>query len=541
MRLGLLALALLWPVQSFLRSHTIPNFSGKMFSAREEGGHHTPPYCEMPLTLELRTPLLEESLDFFESNFGLEVLRHEEFVCPDDDSACWSRTLVSPHLALLYLYNTTHYRRGNDLRYLAMRRSSYRGPEDAVIVDDFGAEYVEGPTFWVRLVPSQDAADDSPVGRAYMYASVHVSDRPSSLKAYRSVLGASGGGSSSVKNDSLPSWAGLELVELPQGQVLTPSVAVPFPLISDEDGSESVERLDVATRVVSFAVHGEDSSRVGGAANTNLRWTWTDPDGLVVQQQIFQDNLSPSSKTAVRIDWAYREERQERLRARARARRSSSSTASGSASRLVQLDPSSYSQSIAGCSARGHGIILEMVVPWCPRCVALKPGLEALAACLKEEKEGEGEGDMNNKHGKGRPAAAFFAVDASDRRFGYRHPQDLALQTALAWSQRAGFPSLFFLPPPGPHGEIGDVEVYEGKTSIRGVREWVEERVLGVDAAARASYSRDDLARLEEIIALDERQEISPEDSGAGDSNGGTNDVEQADDGDDDDDDCCVL
>lgn len=525
-----LALALIKPVKGFLpRHHTTHKYPGNLFSAHRRGDDFTS--NEMQLTLELRTPLLEESLDFFESNFGLEVLRHEEFVGPDD-STCWSRTDLSPHLALLYLYNTTHYRRGNDLRYLAMRRSSYRGPEDAVVVDDNGAEYVEGPTFWVRLLPSPNAADDPPVGGAFMYASLHVSDRPSSLKAYRSMLGASGGSSTIT----LPSWVGLELVELPQGQVLTPSVAVP--LFSDEDRSGSVERGDVATRVVSLVLHGK-----GGAANSNLSWAWTDPDGLVVQQRIFE--VSPPSNTTVRIDWASREERQERLRARARARRSSSS--SSTASRLVQLDPSSYSQSIAGCRARGNGIVIEMVVPWCPRCVALKPGLEALAACLGEEEDEDEGGGIKNKDGKGRPAVAFFAVDASDRRFGYLHQQDVELQTALAWSQRVGFPSLFFLPPPGPYGEIGDVEVYEGKTRIRAVREWVE-RVAGVDAAASACYRRDsdNLASLEEVEVIaadeDEQQENNPDDSRAGDNNqGDKNDVVEDEEDDDDDDDCCVL
>jgi len=145
---------------------------------------------------------LKSSLDFFESCFNLKILRHEEFAvgcsatCNGDYSGPWSKTMIgrgsedmSFSLELTYNYGVNSYIRGNDLRFLSVKRSQYCGSINLIQVDDLGRQYVESPDgYWFYLV------DDSLINdfdETFLYVSIHVSNLKNSLSFYCNVLGAS--------------------------------------------------------------------------------------------------------------------------------------------------------------------------------------------------------------------------------------------------------------------------------------------------------------------------------------------------------------
>jgi thiol-disulfide isomerase/thioredoxin len=148
------------------------------------------------------------------------------------------------------------------------------------------------------------------------------------------------------------------------------------------------------------------------------------------------------------------------------------------------------------------GVVIETFVPWCTRCVSLKPSLELLAECLIDS-----EGDD----------VSFLALDASDRRFAYLHSDDVALQTMLGWSQRAGFPSLFFL-----SDQVGaQPQVFEGDPTLREVGEWV---------AGLTLVGEDCMLKLQELFTRDDADRRNKVDNNNNDNFD-----------DDEDDDCCTL
>jgi len=533
----------------------------------------------------MKSPLLEESLDFWTENFALEVLQHNEFegtgALGDDDA--WSQTVMSDtskdfYIVLRYDYNTTYYRRGNDLRFIAMRRSAYLGPLDALNTDGDGREFLEGPNFWVQLVGDEEvgrlisrfgsdlehtdaaketiaqagsrsrAHDSSPL----VYLSLSVRNALQSAAAYRSAIGSSFftdeqpgvAFSSESKSESqgrsvmmsLAPGCGpmLQLVELAQGVDLVPS-----------DAGAGKLSLGLAR------------SRSAGSVSDAITDKWIDPDGYEVSlipvlaypgpytatatttttttataaatATATATATSPDLQSVPVIDWKWRAARQDRLRARARA----AWPLGAFGPRMALLEPAGYSRALraalkptvskmtmapverpvdvvpdaAGPAAekkRGRGVVIETFVPWCTRCVSLKPSLELLAECLSEC-EGAG--------------VSFLALDASDRRFSYLHSDDVCLQTMLGWSQRSGFPSFFFL----SDQVDAQPQVFEGQPTLREVGEWVARLTL---------VGEDSMLRLEELFTRDDADRRIKDEN---------NNDNVDDDDDDDDDDCCTL
>ena len=94
----------------------------------------------------MKTSSLNATLEFF-GQFGLKVLRHEEFptgceaTCNGPYGGAWSKTIIgvgeyeescSFALELVYNYGVSDYTRGNDLRYIAITEGSYFGPRELI-------------------------------------------------------------------------------------------------------------------------------------------------------------------------------------------------------------------------------------------------------------------------------------------------------------------------------------------------------------------------------------------------------------------------
>ena len=146
---------------------------------------------------------LRNSLDFFERCFNMKILRHEEFVvgcsatCNGDYAGPWSKTMIgrgseesSFTLELTYNYGVNNYIRGNDLRYLAVRRSQFCGSVDLIEFDNLGRQYIECPDgYWIYLVECDDLVKNT-LDEIFLFTSIHVSNLKESLNFYCDVLGA---------------------------------------------------------------------------------------------------------------------------------------------------------------------------------------------------------------------------------------------------------------------------------------------------------------------------------------------------------------
>lgn len=371
---------------------------------------------------EIKTPLLEETLTFFEGSFGLEVCKHFEEEQGGVDGGAWSRTSLGTtervELEAVFCYGVSHYARGNDLRYVAMRRGAYKGPEEDVVTDAAGREFVDAPNHWVRLVRDGIDMSKSSSARTVLFVSLHVSDLQRSQEYYQRILGATlrppwtKEDAAEAETRAWLEWGGrgvgLELVQLPLGEA---------PLRRGEGG-----RLAI--------LGGEEQEE-------QEQEVVTDPDGREFVLGALQKRLGrDKAKTA--IDWAYRMAQQQR------SRQPPSVTFNPP---VVAVCPDTYLATVTGSPG---GVLLEMFAPWCPACLARKPVLEAVAQALQ--------------------GVTTAALDGADRRFGFAPSlrEDESLQTMLAWTRRVGFPTLFYVPSGGVPAS------FEGAWTRRGLLEWVQ-------------------------------------------------------------------
>ena len=367
---------------------------------------------------EIKTPLLEETLAFFEDSFGLKVCEHEEHDSGGQDGGAWSRTSLGNQeragLEAVYCYGISHHARGNDLRFVAMRRDAYRGPEEDVITDAEGREFVEAPNLWLRLVRG-------PSTRTVLFVSLHVSDLKASLLFFQQTLGAtlrSAWTAEDAAEAETRAWLewdghglGLELVQLPSGEA---------PLRCGGGGRLAIEAE-------------------GGAEMPEGRTAVVDPDGREFVLEVKRTRLSRDKTMGVpTVNWALRLARQQQARLPPPVTFRPP---------VVAVSPDTYLSLVTGSPG---GVLLEMFAPWCPACVARKPVLEAAAQAL--------------------PSVTTAALDGADRSFGFLPAlqQDASLQTMLAWTRRVGFPTLFYV----PFG--GQPASFEGAWTRRSLLEWVQ-------------------------------------------------------------------
>lgn len=394
----------------------------------------------------IKTSLLEESIDYFKTNFNFTVHEHEEFHS-GGELGPWSRTLIGPQnsaqdssfcLSLVYNYGVTHYFRGNDLRYIAMRRSCYIGSELDIIKDDAGREFIDTPNLWIQLI-DEPAVSPTTTSSPFLYISLHVSDLQSSLTFYSLILGAAvtrscthlanepsavlSFGRNSAQDR--PSSVGIELVQLPTGEQL-----------KRRSGSG---RLHIQQdRSAARSHHGHEAAPV-----------LADPDGH--EHCIMQPSHSKPRSPA--IDWSRRKGVQESVRGLAEAW----SVVGPFRQRVQQVEPDSYAELIAV----ERDTIIELFSPWCTQCVSLKPTLEKLADILAESDRRE-HSDLR-----------ILALDGSNRLFNYRHSSDIALQSMLSWTRRTGFPSLFYMKRGA--GLSRDVSAYDGPLHMADIAKWVSD------------------------------------------------------------------
>lgn len=160
-----------------------------------------------PLHWVQKVSHLEDTLQFYQSNFNFKVYRHEEFssgceaTCNGPYGGAWSKTMVGPQpgeglsfcLELVFNYGVNRYERGNDLRSIAIKSSAFVGNKDLIGLDPAGRKFIETPDgHWLNLVDSDAANEVASDQRDCVEAvALHVTNLVSSVKFYSEVLGAS--------------------------------------------------------------------------------------------------------------------------------------------------------------------------------------------------------------------------------------------------------------------------------------------------------------------------------------------------------------
>jgi lactoylglutathione lyase len=151
---------------------------------------------------------LNQTLSFYSKSFGLKLFRHEEFAtgceatCNGPYGGAWSKTMVgaadSPGehdtfaLELTCNYGIGGYERGNDLRYIAVRKSAFRGDPSIVLTDAKGKKFVESPdgNFFMLVEDGGGAVGSSQTSPSpFLFVSLHTSDLAAARAFYVEGLG----------------------------------------------------------------------------------------------------------------------------------------------------------------------------------------------------------------------------------------------------------------------------------------------------------------------------------------------------------------
>ena len=197
----------------------------------------------------------------------------------------WSKTMIGDNrneqesfsLELTYNYGINDYLRGNDLRYIAMRKDRFQGdPWQIVESEDGKSNFLQtSDGYWILLV---DVPDGKSSLSAILFISLHVTDIQESIDFYTIALNAKvipqdsddfpQGALKSIDNNIKsvvlnfdsnedPSQKGkgvyIELVELPKGQELRRGEAFGRLAIETEDNaamgvSEALSRYKPTSR-----------------------------------------------------------------------------------------------------------------------------------------------------------------------------------------------------------------------------------------------------------------------------------------------------
>lgn len=384
-----------------------------------------------PVYLSYRVTSLEETLNFFAKNFGLQIISHEEVI--DDADSAWSKTLIaSPNVSLaielLYTYGKYFYRRGNDIRYLAIDESSFKGDSASVLVDIQGRKFIETPDeLWVCLNSGKDQDSVSEVltlPSPTCYVSFHVQDIQMSKKKILQNLNRSwsivsesddsqSASSIMLAHSSSFGRVGLELVQLP----------VEFGQLSRSEN------------LVGLAYTCDDIAGGGSVIATDGYKCVTIPSCAT----------TPGKRRAS-VDWTYHKQ-QEDL---AIARHPRQPLVEVDSSGIVRTSPAGFQDALGQFA--GAPLLVELVTSSCPRCVDF--GLEL--------------SDLANKLYK--IGIRVLVVDVEDRR-QLRLCESLDLQMMAEWTRSAagGLPSLFFWSDRQSYSAVH----FEGRLDANLVLDWV--------------------------------------------------------------------
>ena len=166
-----------------------------------------------PLHWVQKVSHLEDTLQFYQSNFNFKVYRHEEFstgceaTCNGPYGGAWSKTMVGPEggeannfcFELVFNYGVNRYERGNDLRSIGLSRTAFVGNPSLIGTDSAGRQFLQTPDgHWLNLVleagDGQFITDlQNPVkvqNDSIKRISLHVSNLSSSIIFYEDILGA---------------------------------------------------------------------------------------------------------------------------------------------------------------------------------------------------------------------------------------------------------------------------------------------------------------------------------------------------------------
>ena len=176
--------------------------------------------CELldlkPICWVQKVGHLEDTLEFYERNFGLRVIHHEEHPNALSDSgiedlydSAYSRTTLASEgldisdsffIELLFNYGINRYRRGNDLRGLIFKSSSYKGDLNLLERDYLDQRFLQTPDGHLIIIEDDEVTFEAPLSpyvtstimkcenNALKRISLHVSNLQASVEFYRDIL-----------------------------------------------------------------------------------------------------------------------------------------------------------------------------------------------------------------------------------------------------------------------------------------------------------------------------------------------------------------
>jgi len=416
-----------------------------------------------PLHWVQKVSHLEDTLKFYQSNFGFEIYRHEEFsegceaTCNGPYGGAWSKTMIgrgkdeshSFCLELVFNYGVNRYERGNDLRSIALSRSAFIGDPSQIGRDPYGRQFVETPDgHWLNLIDDA-GGDSSSQNDGFKHISLHVPNLSASMIYYQKVLGAN----VKVNDDSssaLCTWdtvsqTGIELVELPSGQIMDTQASQGRFAIETED--KALEGMAITAQLAEGLgsgqiVHGPVSLEPHGEKVLILR----DEDGhefCFVDARGFKKCVDVSQRKGGNIiDWNYRSNVHKKATVDYIGDK-------GFSPDITVVEASTYRELVLNTKS---DVLVDLFAPWCMLCARNKPVYEELARRITQ---------INGNK------IVFSVLDGSKTPFSLIEDDQLAMM--LQWAKTKGFPSLFYL---RGDDKMSPIE-FDGDWTIEGLSAWI--------------------------------------------------------------------
>jgi len=483
-----------------------------------------------PLHWVIKSCSLEETLDFYSKNFNFAVYRHEEFAtgceatCNGPYGGAWSKTMIGPAnsnegnafcIEVTYNYGITSYEKGNDLRYIAMLKSSFKGNNDFIICDDNGRFFLESPDgHYIRLLDDQNeivkmgtfsVPSSSPTGQSsqdfinpFVYISLSTSNLSAAKQWYTEALGMSivedvvtkngdsifvsfvGKKIQSCEEDNFRELSNvlIELVPLgSSGDTLLRGAWHGRMAIETEDGAPT-EMSEKARQLEEIEGSGRKSKILHGPLKLQPHGEevviLTDDDGheyCFVDARGFQNCIDVTNQINGRtIDWNYRRGIEDKARDLLLSSKALDlgpfirpANASNFDEMVTELTSPVSNSLISGDHLRG-GLVVEFYAPWCVLCQKRKAVLQRVAQRLSLFRHTTTSSTLAPSN----PPFITAAVDSSDKVALANCSSQLHAMNE--WAKLQGFPFLFFI----SKSDVNNPIPFEGKWTEEAIVEWVE-------------------------------------------------------------------
>lgn len=460
----------------------------------------TKPGYRKPLHWVFKVGSLEETVKFYSEFFSFKIFRHEEFesgceaTCNGPYGGAWSKTMIGygPNeqeafsLELTYNYGINSYERGNDLRYLAMSSSSFKGPPEMIEYDSEKRKFIQAPDgHWIHLIDEQETSRPMNNLFPFLFISLHVFDLNSSKQFYTNVLG---GEETHVNKEPQAStfitWrngdciaalthidvttkptiqttgdVSIELVELPPSITFNRAAA---------HGRLAMETEDFAPAYINDRIsqYRRDNQRTTGALGSVLHGPLKlqphgeevvivqDPDGheiCFVDARGFKTCTDVAMKNGGNvIDWEYRET----VEKAALAKMSNKFDFTFN-DNIREVKVSEYSEEFLQGSKNESpsAFLLDIYVPWCEVCAARKFVLQEVADYLETS--------------TGFQDVSVLSMDGSGSQ--NLPTTDSSLKVMLNWAKSTGYPALFLI----KSSDRSLPVCYEGNWSAAEISSWI--------------------------------------------------------------------